>query len=368
MKQIFSISIFSFFILIVTAGAFFVDSKVLAQGSDNTVVVGAEKGTGIFTGIVPCGKGGDPSQDPAARPCTACHAILGGKKFLDYLMTIMVTVAVAVTFAMGIFYILSGVNVDLKKQAKEGLKAVVVGIVFMLSAWLIVSTILFYVADDAFVSGDGNFLGLTKGEGAFGLSCSTYSSGNTVSRLASGVTYSNRSAGGGSGGASAGNGTCSVLPDPNPCSVSSLQNTCFASEAGRISQMCNVESAGGNPNSRSGSDICGNYNRRSFSGGLFQINIFSHGSRLGPECANLGSKGTCAQKQGDVCVNWTCRINDIAKFDSCMERTLTVEGNIQIACALSNNGQNLTPWACTANKCGLGGVQSSNPRVQNMCK
>jgi hypothetical protein len=51
-----------------------------------------------------------------------------------------------------------------------------------------------------------------------------------------------------------------------------------------------------------------------------------------------------------------------------MDKTLTAEGNIQIACAISNNGENLTPWACTANTCGLGGVSSSDPDVQNMCK
>jgi hypothetical protein len=323
-----------------------------------------------FGGLIPCGKSGDMNQDPAAQPCTACHAILGGKNFLDYLTSIMVVVAVAVTFAMGIFYILSGVNVDLKKQAKEGLKAVLIGLVFMLSSWLIVSTVLFYLASDGFVKGDGNFFGLMKGEGVLGLTCSTYSAGARGQLDKSGTIYGLRSGSDG-GGTSPGNGTCTVLADPNPCSVSNLQNTCFGSQAGRISQLCNVESTGGDPSSRSGSDICGNKGDRSFSGGLFQINIFAHGERLGADCANLGSKGDCApgkRRSDGVCTSWNCTITDLAKFDTCMDKTLTAEGNIQIACAISNNGENLTPWACTANTCGLGGVSSSDPDVQNMCK
>lgn len=312
-----------------------------------------------MNGLIPCGRSGDPKVDPAAAPCTACHAVVGAKRVMDYLTGIMVVVAIAVITAMGILYILSGVNVGLKKTAKEGITAVFIGVVLMLSAWLIVSTILRFMASDQFIQGGstdgkGGFIGLMAGDGVYGLQCSTQSSANSAKLTAGRVQ-------GGVGAASAGNGTCSILSS-GACSVDALKNTCLASQAGRMSQVCNVESSGGQPDSKSGVDVCGNYDGRSFSGGLFQINVFSNGSMISSECANLGSKGTCAQKKGDVCINWTCKINNLSTFDSCMKKTFTASVNIAAACKLSSNGANLDPWRCTANKCGLGSTKG------DMCK
>ena len=346
-------------VMMFSSAPFFSSSNtVLAQSTPSTATASER---GVMNGFIPCGKSGDRNQDPSAEPCTACHAVLAGKNLLDYLTGIMVVVAVAVIVAMGVLYIVSGVNPNLKKTAKSGLTAVLTGLILMLSAWLIVSTILKYTANDNFIKGGAGFIGLMPGDGAYGLKCNTSSSGG-LGKLTPGNIIANP--GGGSG---AGNGTCQVLSS-GACSVDALQNTCFGEQAGRISQMCNVESSGGNPSSKSGVDVCGNYENRSFSGGLFQINVFANGAQISPECANLGSKGTCAQRRGDVCVSWTCTINDKTKFDSCMQKTFTASVNIAAACKLSNNGANLTPWACTANKCGLGGVTSSNPAVQNMCK
>jgi cytochrome c553 len=80
----------------------------------------AASDTSSFSGLVPCGRNGDPSVDPAAAPCTTCHAVLGAKKAFDYLVSIMVVVGIAVIMGMGVLYILSGVNESLLKTAKGG--------------------------------------------------------------------------------------------------------------------------------------------------------------------------------------------------------------------------------------------------------
>ncbi len=159
-----------------------------------------------------------------------------------------------------------------------------------------------------------------------------------------------------------GNGTCDPVPSGS-CSVESLKSTCLASNAEAFSRLCNKESAGA-VNSSSGVDICSNYGNASFSGGLFQINVFSNGSMLGDSrCNNLGSKGTCANRRASdgVCLGWNCQLTagNANDLNYCMGLTKTADKNISVACQLSGNGVNTTPWACSANKCGLGGTSSS---------
>jgi hypothetical protein len=305
-------------------------------------------------GLVVCALNSDKTETPTldeSAPCTLCHIVLMGKNVIDWITKLMVIIAIVVMVAMAIYYIVSAGNSGMIETAKKGIIASLVGVAIILSAWLIINTVLFLFAGSSFVSGFVT-------DGAFNFTCDTTSSAKTSSLQSAG---SGGPSGGGSGTTPPGSGTCSVITTANnPCSVAALANTCFSQENSRISQLCNVESRG-EPNSQSGTDVCINYEKRSFSGGLFQINVFSNGAMLSQSCANLGNKGSCANRRADgVCLGWKCNITDLEKFDNCMKLTFTASNNITAACQLSNNGANLNPWVCTAQKCSLGGYGKSN--------
>jgi hypothetical protein len=178
----------------------------------------------------------------------------------------MVVVAITLITAMGVLYIISAGNQAMISRAKEGLKAVLIGIVVMLSAWLLVSTVLSLLANTAYRQGDPNFLGLERGQGTFGLECSTTSSAGTAHLPTGGTTGATPGAGGTSGAA------CSQVPAPNNCSIPSLQSTCLGSNQSQLtnfSAICYRESRGV-VNVPSTTDYCGN---TPVSFGLFQLNI-----------------------------------------------------------------------------------------------
>jgi uncharacterized membrane protein (GlpM family) len=324
-------------------------SKSAASNAIGNQVIGTEESRGGFQGIINCGKATAPG-DPEGEPCTACHFIVAGKGLLDYLISIMVVVAVAVTFAMGIFYILSGVNADLKKQAKEGLWAVVIGLVFMLSAWLIVSTVLFYLASDGFVKGDSSFLGVTKGEGAFGLSCSLYSAGNKGQLTKSGTIYGLRSGTSGAGGSGESYGNVGVCqpgqPAGNPCSPESLASTCFGgSNVNTWSAICQAES-NGNVSIPSSTDKCAG---DPVSFGLFQINITVH--KLKDPSTNQTLDCPAAFNGKLETVNSVCSVKDRSLYDKCKAAATNAQTNIQKACEIAApNATNTGPWGA-ARRC-----------------
>lgn len=304
-------------------------------------------------GLIPCGR--KAGQGAVSEPCTACHAVIAGKNLIDYLTRIMVVVAVAVIVAMGVLYIVSGVNANLKKTAKAGLTAVLIGLIFMLSAWLIVSTLLRFLANPSVVQGGSGFIGLQSGQGVFGLQCSTASDAGRGTLVSGGRVVTTPYTGG-----AGGNGTCSPITTAgNPCSVERLRNTCFSANAETWSRMCNLESRGTPIQSQT--DRCGNFGNRSFSGGLFQVNIIANGGMLDRErCNNIATvnlvDSNCMQWNSGhtVCISWRCVAgSDFDNWDYCMGLTMNEQTNIQAACQLSEQGHKTTPWPHTRRVCGV---------------
>lgn len=290
-----------------------------------------------YSGLIPCGRSGNGG---ASEPCTACHAVVGVKRLMDYLTSIMVVVAITVIVAMGVLYILSGVNADLKKRAKTGLQAVVFGLVFMLSAWLIVSTILRFMANEQFVNGGGGFIGLAPGEGVYGLQCSTYSdAGRAV--MQDGVIVDTRSKD--YKGTYGGTGTCQA-PSAGPCSPQSLQGTCFGgAHVNTWSAICQAES-GGSASVPSGTDKCtGDGSVVSF--GLFQINISANkiGGLNCPAAFSSVFSGS----------NKNCRVINRELYNQCVLAAKDAQKNIQTACSLASpNSTNTRPWGA-ARRCNI---------------
>lgn len=287
-----------------------------------------------YSGLIPCGR----STGAASEPCTACHVVVGAKRLMDYLTSIMVVVAIAVIVAMGILYIFAGVSPDLKKKSKAGLTAVITGLVLMLSAWLIVSTILRFMANEQFVSGGTGFIGLAPGDGAYGLQCSTKSDARTAT-LAPGKGVV---AGGGTYG-SAGTGTCKA-PASGPCSTQSLASTCFGGKnVDAWSAICYAES-NGSVTVPSGTDRCtGDGKPVSF--GLFQINI-SANKVAGLDCPKAFSSTFTGQ-------NKNCRVVNQALYNQCVAAVKNAQNNIDTACRLAGtNATNTTPWGA-ARRCNI---------------
>lgn len=312
--------------------------------------------------IVPCGRSCDVASttdiDESAI-CTLCHLLVLIRNITTWIFMVMTYIAFAVLVAMGILYIVSTGNTQLISMAKNGIWAALVGFAIVLLGWVAINVILMVLADGALGTDTAAFSFKTNG------SWFTYSCDAKSKYVRTGIDGVTSGGGGGTSTNPGGNGTCDTVKS-GPCSVESLKSTCFGNNAETMSRLCNKESKGvPGKESGSGVDICSNYANRSFSGGLFQINVFANGSKLGDSrCNNLGSKGTCANRRSSdgVCLAWNCTINNLDDFDYCMGLTFSADSNIKVACSLSNNGTNLTPWACSANKCGLGGTSS------NFCK
>lgn len=88
--------------------------------------------------LVTCGGSGQ-------APCHLCDLVRGVSGLINYMRTVMVYIALTVITAMGVVYIVSAGNDGMMTTAKNGIKFSLVGIVIILSAWLIVNTLMFTV-------------------------------------------------------------------------------------------------------------------------------------------------------------------------------------------------------------------------------
>ena len=117
--------------------------------------------------LVVCGRStGSPAEQ---APCTLCHLIVGGKGIMDYGLGLMTFAAMAILVAMAIWYIVSAGDEGMMSTAKSGIKAALVGMVVMLTAWLMVSIVLGLLAKN------GTVPGLTNSGGVFKDDCDTKS-------------------------------------------------------------------------------------------------------------------------------------------------------------------------------------------------
>lgn len=87
-------------------------------------------------GLVPCG---GPSPEV---PCNACHAMTMVNGLISYLFTIVTFLAVMVMMYAGFKLVTSQGNASEWEEAKGMLTNIIVGFVIVLSAWLVVDTIM----------------------------------------------------------------------------------------------------------------------------------------------------------------------------------------------------------------------------------
>lgn len=307
-------------------------------------------------GLVTCGLNNDNAQTSEideTKPCTACHLLFMVNTIIEWIRNAMTVIAIAVIFGMGILYIVSAGNEKMIGIAKGGIKAALIGVAWILVAWVVVSTVIRIMgASDYFST-----VGLEQ-TGAFSFTCDIDSTAGTATstNFGAGAGNGGASSGGASGGASSSGGSCTV-PSSGACSPATLASTCFGgSSVDSWAKICNFESGGGRTNIKSGTDLCVNYGGKSFSGGLWQINVLDSGASLDPQrCSNLGKKrsGCVNRLRNGACGGWNCSIRNMADFDYCMNLAMNPTLNTRAACSLSGNGHVTTPWPNTRRFCGV---------------
>ncbi len=97
--------------------------------------------TSVGAALVPCGIGDGPA-------CTLCHIIVGGKGLIDWGMSIMVIVGIALITIAGIRYVVSIGRSGEMGAAKGMIGKTLGGIALLLTGWLIVNVIITVLAND----------------------------------------------------------------------------------------------------------------------------------------------------------------------------------------------------------------------------
>ena len=92
--------------------------------------------------LVPCG---GPGQDP----CEFCHLVQLGNRVVQWLVVVLTIVAGLIFAVAGLKLTTSGGNPAAKDAAKSMFTNVVVGYLIVLSAWLVVDTIMRALVDEA---------------------------------------------------------------------------------------------------------------------------------------------------------------------------------------------------------------------------
>ena len=367
-------------------------------------------------GLVPCG-------GATERPCQTCDVVVLTNNVVSWLVMILGTIAAILIVVAGVRLVTSGGNMSAKEQAKSSMTNLIVGYLIVLSAWLVLDYGLkaLLVQDGAKSFGVWNevscvdqpiagykdfkqekvvyipldpslgnlpgwvFGGTTAGGSSSGGSpaasgsfnaacrllpgppgvseydcsaqqaqCKTAGGSPTINTARSAVICTPSQASGGGGGS----GTCAVVTNPaNACYPSKL--TCFP-DRNLASEICNVESRGGNTQIMSGTDLCSD--GRSFSVGLWQINILTN-RQLIPGCNsnfftsdnNGKSEGSCIQyktNSGGIryCQFRSCRITNVGVYNQCIANARLPVNNTNAACGLMRT-QGWGAWSTSYNKC-----------------
>ena len=107
--------------------------------ADTTVNTTATTGSTVATSaIIQCGRSGQSM-------CTLCDLIKGFQNIIKYIMGIAIVVALASFTWSGSVYVTSFGDPKSIEAAKGGMKNALIGIAIILTAWILVNTVLFFL-------------------------------------------------------------------------------------------------------------------------------------------------------------------------------------------------------------------------------
>lgn len=111
-------------------------SNTASPGTGTTTPNTGVGTSGASSGIVPCGNGNDVSG-----ACSLCSLIVGIYNIIQLGRNILLTISVVCIFLAGVMYIISA-GTGLAEKAKQFLSAAIVGFTVVLTAWLIIATVM----------------------------------------------------------------------------------------------------------------------------------------------------------------------------------------------------------------------------------
>lgn len=137
-KVIFCIGLIS-----LLAGVLIIPGFCGAQENTYPVQKGGETYTVTYEGLVPCGRFLQINGGGEYIPCQLCHFFIMIDGIFDFVLTkIIIPVAVIMLILGGISLYFAGASPEFFQKAKAILTSAVIGLVLILSAWLLVSSIL----------------------------------------------------------------------------------------------------------------------------------------------------------------------------------------------------------------------------------
>jgi hypothetical protein len=103
-----------------------------------------------YEGLVPCGKSqaGPGESAEVTMPCQLCHFFVMGKGILDFVLKIVIIVAVLMFVISGFMFLFSESVLGLPtllSRAKSIIGTTIWGLVIIFSAWIIVNTIFLLI-------------------------------------------------------------------------------------------------------------------------------------------------------------------------------------------------------------------------------
>lgn len=104
--------------------------------------------TFVFAGgLVPCGTSDNP------RECTFCDLLRLVQNIIGFLRNLGIALAVLFIAWGGFLLLISGESEERRVKGKETLKAAVIGVIIILSSWIIINTVLTFAASGGDLEG-----------------------------------------------------------------------------------------------------------------------------------------------------------------------------------------------------------------------
>ncbi len=307
----------------------------------------------------------------ACRTCACGFAGVIGiiQNLMNAGISVGIFFAVIIMAWAGLLYISTPTNPEARSKANNMLINAVVGMVIILSAWLIVDFVMkaLYSGPDGqqgkfgpwnnILTGGDTCVSSTTTLPLFNGNITAEAVKNAFTTGPSTATQPNVTSSGGGGSS-----TCSPpATQTNACSVSNMQKSCFASRASDAATICARESANGNVAIRSGTDLLNKGKGPSYSWGLWQINLTttklqtSNGTLDCPKAFTNACQGQYIRNQGKI--GWCdSSIKDQTLYNQCVAAAQNPTINTQAACKLYNqSGPNggFQPWTTSATKCNV---------------
>jgi len=98
-----------------------------------------------YEGLVPCGKSeplAEGESEEVKLPCQFCHFFVMFKSILDFVLKLVIIIAVLMLTVGGFMFFFAGGNPAALDRAKGILTSTAIGLVIIFAAWLIVNSIL----------------------------------------------------------------------------------------------------------------------------------------------------------------------------------------------------------------------------------